>query len=482
MSDKSLNRRKFLKVAAFGSAASALAACAPQTVTVIVTKEVEKIKEVEKQVEVTKEVEKQVEVTKEVVKEVAVTAAPVELKGDLLIWGHADHPLDVACTAFNDTNAGVNCKFEGSAEWPQKVEAALAAGSGLPDMVWYEANEVQVQAMRGNLLDVTEMVSKHEKDLAAAKLAEAKYQGKYYGMPGDITPNNYWYRPDIVEKAGIKEVSPDIKYDEFLQLSKDVKAKTGASMFVMDEGFSGQGILPFLVPQYSLGGNVSDESGQEVVLDNEVGVKSMEYAKQAWDTKAGLDAGWFSPPYWGAIKEGKLGGTWSPPWMRGFFETEVTTPERGQGMWRNMLVPVYSDGKVRCNVWGGATLCSFKTAKDPSLVMAFMEYTFASMEGATVTGNWGIIPPYLPWLKSIFFKQTKASLFQKEWDWTGEVLKALDQMRTDYYRMPAYGIMMNSMSKFGVPMLKGEKPIADGMKEWGDYVREENKKTLESLK
>ncbi|MCL4507460.1 MAG: extracellular solute-binding protein [Chloroflexi bacterium] len=479
MIHKSFNRRKFLKAAFLGTAATALAACAPQTVTVEVTRQVEKQVEVTK--EVVKEVEKNVEVTKEVIKEVAVTAVPVELKGELTVWGHADHPLDNAGQAFMAKNPGVKFTFVGEDGWDKKVEAALAAGSGLPDMVWYEADATQVAARRGILLDVTEMVKKHESELVPSKLAEARYQGKYYGMPGDITPNNYWYRTDITEKAGAKDINPDIKYDEFLQLSKDVKAKTGASMYVMNSNFTGQGILPFLVPHYSLGGNVSDESGENIVIDNEIGQQAMNYAKQAWDLKAGLDADWFSPPYWGAIKEGKLGGTWSPPWMRGFFETEVTSPERGQGKWRNMLVPAYPGGKARCNVWGGATLCGFKTVKDPALVMAYMEYTFASIEGATVTGNWGIIPPYLPWLKG-YFKLTKASLFEPTWDWTGQIVKALDQMRTDFYRLPAYGVMMGSLDKFGLPMLKGEKPIKDGMQEWGDYIRAENKKLLEAIK
>jgi ABC-type glycerol-3-phosphate transport system substrate-binding protein len=167
--------------------------------------------------------------------------------------------------------------------------------------------------------------------------------------------------------------------------------------------------------------------------------------------------------------------------MRGFFQTEVAQPEQGQGKWRNQLVPMYPDAKVRSNVWGGATLASFNTNPQPDLVKAFMEFTFCSMEGAQATGDWGIIPPYVPWLKSEF-KNAKQTLFESGWDWTGEVLKAMDQMRTDFYRMPAYGIFDGATAKYMPAILKGEKSIKDGMKEIGDFVREENKKLLESLK
>ena len=39
-----------------------------------------------------------------------------------------------------------------------KVEAALAAGSGAPDLNWLEAFEVQSYGRRGVLLDVDEVV------------------------------------------------------------------------------------------------------------------------------------------------------------------------------------------------------------------------------------------------------------------------------------------------------------------------------------
>ena len=456
---KPVSRREFLKVAGFGAAATALAACAPAAPSA----------------------PKPAEPAAGEVKEAPAAASSGELEGKLVFWGHQDHPIYSAGQAFMKKYPKVVFEQPEMAEWDKAVESALAAGSGLPDMVWQEATNVQRDARRGILMDVTDVVKKHEAELAPAKLSEALYQGKYWGMPGDITPNNLWWRPDLVEKAGVGPITEEIKYDEFLQMAKEVKAKIDASLFVQEETVDGQGKLMFTVPFYSLGGNFTDETGEQVLVDSEIGIQAMEYAKQAWDTGAGLNAGWFSPPYWGAIKDGKLAGTYSPPWMRGFFQTEVTSPEQGQGKWRNQLVPVYPGAVARTNVWGGATLVSFSTNPQPDLVKAFMEFTFCTMEGAQVTGDWGIIPPYLPWLKSEF-KNTKQTLFEAGWDWTGEIVKALEQMRTDFYRMPGYGIADGAMAKFMPAILKGEKSVKDGMKEYGEYVRSENAKLLESLK
>lgn len=468
MSDrKNLSRRRFLQTAVFGSAAGVLAACAPAAAPAA----------------------KPAEATAAPAADAKPTDAPAaasggEMEGELIFWGHADHPIYDAGQEFMKLNPKVKfTQVEITDERTAKVEAALAAGSGAPDLNWLEAFEVQSYGRRGVLLDVDDMVKAHEKELVAAKLSEARVKGKYYGMPGDITPNTMWVRPDILEKAGIKELDKDIKYEDFLTAAKTVKEKADSSMYVFGSDAQGQSFLMFACPFYSLGGNYTDESGEEVLLDKgDAATKAVEYAKMAWDAKAGLDAAWFSPPYWGAIKEGKLAGTYSPPWMRGFFQTEVKTPETGQGKWKNAILPVYPGGeKARTNVWGGATLCSYTQTKLPDVVKKFMEWTFATTEGATVTGNWGIVPPYLPWL-STKLKDAKQTLFSDA-TWADTVNEALTMMRTDFYRAPAYGPATGDLyNKHFVPMMKGEVSITDGVKAWADDLRTENKKLLDSLK
>jgi ABC-type glycerol-3-phosphate transport system substrate-binding protein len=410
-----------------------------------------------------------------------------EMKGELIFWGHADHPLYDAGQAFMKLYPDVKfTQVEITEGRTEKVEAALAAGSGAPDLNWLEANELQAYGLRGVLLDVDEMVKQHEKELVAAKLAEARVKGKYYGMPGDISPNTLWYRPDLAAKAGVNDIPKDIKYEDYLTLAKTVKEKADASMFVFSETGAGQSTLMFQVPFYQLGGNVSDESGEQILFDQgDAAVKAVEYAKMAWDTQAGLNAEWFSPPYWGAIKEGKLAGTYSPPWMRGFFETEVKSPETGQGQWKSTIIPVYEGGGVnRTNVWGGATLASYTQTQVPDVVKKYMEFSFATMEGAQVTADWGIVPPYLPWL-STKLKDVKQTLFTDA-SWADTLNEALGMMRTDFYRAPAYGVAAITggplWDKHFMPMMRGEVEIAAGVKAWADDIRTENTKLLDSLK
>ncbi len=405
-------------------------------------------------------------------------------QAEIIFWGHADHPIYLAGQAFMKKFPEIKfTHVEIGDERAAKVEAALAAGSGAPDLNWLEASDVQSFGRRNVLLNVDDVVRKYEDQIVKAKLSEAKVKGTYFGMPGDITPCTYWVRPDILEKAGVKEIAKDIKYEEFLTLAKQVKEKAGSSLFVFNSNGADQSSLLFTSPFYALGGNFTDESGDNVLMgQGDAAEKAVEFAKQAWETKAGLDAAWFSPPYWAAIKEGKLGGTYTPPWMRGFYETEVKSPADGQGKWKNNIIPVYPGGeKNRTNVWGGATLCSYTQTKYPDTVKKFMEFTFATMEGAQVTADWGIVPPYLPWLTTKL-KDVKQTLFSDA-TWADTVNDALGMMRTDFYRNPGYGPAVGPlMDKYFMPMIKGEMPIKDGVKKWSDELVTENKKILENLK
>ncbi len=464
-----VSRRRFMRVAVIGTGAAALAACAaPPAAAPAPAAPAAEAKPAE---------------AKPTDAPVAVSTGPVEL----IFWGHADHPIYDAGQAYMKKNPDVKfTQVELGDDRVQKVDATLAAGSGAPDLFWYEATDVQRLGRTGALLDVDEVVKKHEKELVPAKLSEARVKGIYYGMPGDITPNTLWVRPDILEKAGVPMLDKNVKYEDFIAVAKTVKEKTDSSLYVFGADAGGQSTLMFQCPFYALGGNVSDEGGEEILFDQgDAAVKAVEYAKMAWDAKAGLDAGWFSPPYWSAIKEGKLGGTYSPPWMRGFFQTEVKTPETGQGKWKSVILPVYPGGeKARTNVWGGATLSSFTQTKVPDAVKNFMEFTFCTEEGATVTGNWGIVPPYIPFLTSKL-KDTKQTLFSDA-GWTDTLNEALGMMRTDFYRAPAYGLSGIAggplFDKYFVPMMKGELDIKTGVKQWADDLRSENKKLLDSLK
>lgn len=413
-------------------------------------------------------------VTKEVVKEVVVTPTPKRLRGKLTFWGHDNHPIDNAKPGFQERYPEVELDFQHIGDWLTKFRAALAAGQGVPDLVWLEATTIQELGAKGVLLETDPVVVPIKDKFAPGKLAECFVvkRAKYYAMPGDIGLVGLYYRPDLLQEAGISEVPADLTFDDFVKIASEVKQKTNRAAFLFpSEGWA----WPFEIILHQLGGSITSPDGTQVTVDNEIGLKAMEAVKRLWDTKANLDTPWLKPPYWGAIKANKLVSDYMPAWMRGFMEAEVKSPEQGAGKWRLMPLPKHPGGISRTAEIGGASLASTRFTKDPELVYAFMQYAFGTLDGATAVGSWGIIPAYLPYLDSPVFQNQKSPIFG---DFKfGPVWAALARERSEkYVRTPVFGEADQIIAQNIMPILRGEVTIPAGLKAIGDKIREANQR------
>jgi ABC-type glycerol-3-phosphate transport system substrate-binding protein len=218
MSSK-VSRRNFLKVTGIAAAGVGLAACAPQTVTVVVTQQVEK------QVEVTKEVEKQVQVTTEVEK--VVTATPEPKAGPApkrtKIYVNDLTPEDttgpgafrlVQQKEFDEKFPTIEVVH---LPWPNvTVEkrkeywiAALSADTGGPSTVFFDNAQLAIEAARDGLLAEWEpffpLYFKEWDDVMPFIKDLCTYQGKSYVIPGNVEGIGYVVRNDYLKEAGFDE-------------------------------------------------------------------------------------------------------------------------------------------------------------------------------------------------------------------------------------------------------------------------------------
>lgn len=322
-------------------------------------------------------------------------------------------------------------------DWLTKFKATLASGSDVPDLVWLEASDIQNFGSQGALLDVTEHLKPIKDNFAPGKVSEVFIVKKqqYVAMPGDIGLVGLWYRQDLLEKAGVKELPKDLTYDQFVQIAGQVHQGAGAAAFLLPStGWS----WPFEIILSQAGGSITSLDGTQVTIDNEKGIAAMTLVKQLWDTKANLDTAWLKPDYWAAVKSGKIAADFMPAWMRGFCEAEVKSPTEGLGQWRVAPLPKVKDGIARTAQIGGAGLASTKFTKLPDVVWAFMEYALGSDEGTQATGGWGIIPSYLPYLSGDGFTGAKSPIFGDQQ--FGKVWAELaKELSTEYARTAVYG-------------------------------------------
>lgn len=467
------SRRRFLAGAAAFGATVLGAACQPQ----VVEKPVEVTKVVERPVEVTKVVEKPVEVTKVVEREKIVTqvvqVGKPKLKGKLIFWGHDIHPIDNVVPGYKERQPDVVFESQHIGEWLTKFKATLATGQDVPDLVWLEATTIQDLGAQGVLLDVTDLVKPIQDKFAKAKAVEVFIVKKqqYVAIPSDLALVGLWYRADLLQKAGVKEPEKGFKLDpDFLKMALEVNKATGAAAFLLPKnGWA----WPFEIFLSQLGGSITSLDGTKVTIDDDKGIQAMTLVKQIYDTKTALDTDWLQAPYWGAVKAGKIAADFMPAWMRGFVRGETKTPEQGLGQWRVAPMPELPNGVSRTAQIGGAALTSTKFTKVPDLVKDFMEYAFATIDGASAIGNFGNIPPYLPYLESLLFQNQKDpifgdQLFCKVW---ADLAKELSP---SYARTAVFAEADGIIGQNMMPILRGEVKVADGMKKIGDLVRQAN--------
>ena len=108
------------------------------------------------------------------------------------------------------------------------MQAAMAAGSGCPDLYWAEATEAQDWGCNDLLVDLTpelEQVKDMYHPLKWNETFLAK-TGKNIGWPGDISVSGWYYRYDKLEEAGYGDVDFEtLTYDDFVpDVSRDRQA------------------------------------------------------------------------------------------------------------------------------------------------------------------------------------------------------------------------------------------------------------------
>ncbi len=363
-------------------------------------------------------------------------AQDTSVTGMLTFWGHANHPLDNIREAFLQVYPNVELEYTYSDDYTDKFQTAMAAGTGAPDLFWSEQWMVQLYGSQGALLETTDIIERNRDNLVAAKTNEAYVPqlDAYLGMPGDISTAGIYYRADIMEELGI-EIPNDIMYmPDFLNILEQIAAAgKNAVLYPSGGTFVAAAYWSWFDAQYGGSGPATCDN-QTITMNDEASVSAVELIKAIYDTGATFPADFWSPEYWNAINTDQLVLDLAPAWARGFWEANVE-PSR-QGMWRLAPLPRAVEGGPRSAIWGGATLIAPATTQNPDLVRLFMEFAFASMEGATAAGNWGIIPPYIPYLEGPF-QELNTDLFGDQN--IGAVwLELAQELSTDFCRTAVY--------------------------------------------
>lgn len=403
-------------------------------------------------------------------------AVAARLQDDITldVFVHANHPFDLVKPIYEAKYPNVKLNMMEQND-VAILRAAIAAKEGVPDIFWPEIDMVQELGKTGVLLDVTDIVDASKADLSPGKTAECfiPSTGKYAAFPGDIATVGVFYRQDKLDEAGV--TLPDSwTWDEFIEIGKTIKDATGsASLVIPTTGTASSAYLwSFILCQ--LGGAITNADGTEVTFDNDLGIQAMEIAQKAYQADIAIDEEPFEENYFAEIAAGNVAATTQAVWYRGFgIEPNATDETGGLGQWRVALLPSAGEGSLLTANLGGAAIASTIYTEHPDEVKAFMVTALGTMEGAEACGQWGILPPYLPYLQSEAWTSVRSPAFG-EFNFNEVWTQAVDQYPGTWYKQPVFGEAMTTIGAGIIPILDGSTDITEGLTALGDQVRELN--------
>lgn len=262
-----------------------------------------------------------------------------------------DSAIKAIIPAWNKLHPNVTIKLQAQeyADHHNAMTTALATGQGLPDVMAVEIGYVGKFAEGQGLEDLNKApysAGQYKKLFTPFTIAQAtSADGRYIAMPTDIGPGTFFYRKDVLDKAGVNPLAMTASWESFIAAGKKIKAKTGASLINTAASINNVIIRTNLKP----GEGIYFDKNNNLLVgpDNARFVRAFTLSKQVRD--AGLDAkiGEWSNEWYDAFKKGTVATQFSGAWLTGALQNWMAPDTKG--LWRVQNLPEKGFAS-----WGGS--------------------------------------------------------------------------------------------------------------------------------
>lgn len=252
--------------------------------------------------------------------------AAVEKGAELTWWTWSDSTEKLA-EAFTKENPNVKIKvvkMENPDAVVTKLQNAIKAGSGAPDLLGAEYQTLPQLALGGALADMSKFgLDSYENEFTASTWNSSHFGDQLVAIPGDSGPMVMIYNKTMYDAAGITEAPKT--WDEFAAASTAIHA-ADPEAYIANSGDAG-----FITSMlWSAGAQPFKTDGENITIDlqDEGSVKFADY----WG---------------GLLQKGELSplSTWSDEWSKALSQNKLATLMMGSWMISGM--DDYSTGNWR---------------------------------------------------------------------------------------------------------------------------------------
>ncbi len=282
-----------------------------------------------------------------------------------------------------------------------KLQTSLAGGGkGLPDIVLLEdyVSGKFLGTFKGSFADLTDEID--YSDFIDFKVEAISYDGVKYGIPFDTGATSLFYRLDLIEEAGYTEEDMnDITWDEYIEIGKAVKEKTGVFMTVEIASNMTSTIRTMM---QSAGQWYFDQNGEINMKDNEALREGLNVLKRMKDEGILFEAE-STGDRAGALNKGDVASIVNGPW----FVATLKAAEDQKGLWRVASTPRLSsvDSINASNVGGSSWYVMENSANKDAAIDLFREIFTGNLDFyKDILVDQGALTGYRPALEGEVFE------------------------------------------------------------------------------
>ncbi|HNT78787.1 MAG TPA: ABC transporter substrate-binding protein [Anaerolineae bacterium] len=298
----------------------------------------------------------------------------------------------------------------------QKFPATLMAGSGFPDIIEQNADDV-VKFLKGDdsiipFVDLKPALQAgpYANEVLTSRFDRYSKDGKYYGAPHDVHPVVMLYHDRAWKEFGIDMATVDT-YDKFLDAAKEVAKQTN---MVMPDGRPRAVIMDCLnctnLPARMMDKGIwwTNANGESMLNDPGMKEAAADWMRfhDYW-----IDIDWGNQV--AMVKEGQVLAQFCPDWLYGihFQGTAEDKEWLADSPMRMTSLPGMSGDSPRTTSWGGTSASVPKLSKIADQAINVLLYVYFENGDGQLAQRFvdtGILPPAKSaWEADVFHKPTE---------------------------------------------------------------------------
>ena len=386
----------------------------------------------------------------------------LEEGGEITFWSWAP-TAEEQVAAFEEAYPNVKVDFVnsgGANDSNLKLQNALAAGKGAPDVVQLEYMSVPQFVLADAFVDLTDYGFADLEDLYTPSSWQNISQGGIWGLPQDSGPMALFYNKATFDTFGL---TVPTTWDEYIDAARTLHAADPEYFITNDSGLDGGFGSAML---WQAGSQPFQTDGDKVTIDLQ-DEGAQRYA-ETWGTlvQEGLvdSIGGWSDEWFAGLASGNIATLPAGAWMAGVL---AAGGEEGAGNWRVAPMPTYDGGAPATAENGGSTEAVTKQSKNPALAAGFLKWLNSSEESIDIFVGSGGFPATVAQLESPDFLNAEPEYFggqqinQVLVEAAKSVLPGWQYLPWQAYANSIYGDAMG-------PVYASKGDLADGLTAWQD--------------